>query len=364
MMAGDATKSVVERKIRVPSASKRVVFLFAALVACTTAVLSGPVPKSDASAGLLLVVNKGDRTLSVVDPQSGRQLAVVPVGGTTGHEVAASPDGRTAWVPIYGDSGVGSPGSDGRTVSLIDLKLLKMIASVDLGQPSRPHCAVFGPKDGRLYVTSELTRSIEVINPKTGKVIDSIPTGEPQSHMLSISSDGKRGYTSNAGAGTVSVIDLQNKKVLAVIPVSKLAQRIAISTDDRWVFTADQTKPQLAVIDTQTNKVKTWVPLPGVGFGMTPTHDGGRLLITQPASDSVLILNLLSMKVEQVIHVPADPQEIVVRPGDRIAYVSCDKSKQVVAINLSSGTIEKVIEVGAGADGLAWVAANQPALPR
>jgi DNA-binding beta-propeller fold protein YncE len=64
------------------------------------------------------------------------------------------------------------------------------------------------------------------------------------------------------------------------------------------------------------------------------------------------------MKVERVIHVPADPQEIVVRPDDRIAYVSCDQSKQVVAINLSSGKIEKVIEVGAGADGLAWAAAS------
>src|SRR5260370_21772931 len=59
----------------------------------------------------------------------------------------------------------------------------------------------------------------------------------------------------------VSAIDLQNKKVLSVIPVSQTVQRIATSVDDRWVFTADQTKPRLAVIDTQTDTVKTWVPL-------------------------------------------------------------------------------------------------------
>ena len=56
---------------------------------------------------LLLVVNKGDHTLSVVDPEAGEQISVVQVGGITGHEVAAAPNGRTAWVPIYGDSGVG-----------------------------------------------------------------------------------------------------------------------------------------------------------------------------------------------------------------------------------------------------------------
>jgi YVTN family beta-propeller protein len=340
----------------VRSTSKAAIFLIAAIVAFTTGELRGTQPKSDAR-DLLLVVNKGDQTLSIVDPESGRQLAAVPVGGTTGHEVAASPDGRTAWVPIYGDSGVGNPGSDGRTISVIDLKSQARIASVDLGHPSRPHCAVFGP-DGRLYVTAELTRSIDVIDPATRKVVESIPTGALQSHMLAISSDGKRGYTANVGSGTVSAIDLQNKKALAVIPISKVVQRIAISVDDRWVFTADQAKPQLAVIDTKTNTVKTRVALSDLGFGMTPTHDGRRLLITQPSSDTVSVLNLSSMKVEQVIHVPADPQEIVVRPDDRIAYVSCDQSKQVVGISLASGKIEKVIAVGAGADGLAWVPGN------
>jgi YVTN family beta-propeller protein len=340
------------------SAFTTTIFLVAAIAASTTGVLNGAAPKSDSNRDLLLVVNKGDRTLSIVDPESGRQVATVPVGGATGHEVAASPDGRTAWVPIYGDSGVGSPGSNGRTVTVIDLKSRKRIATVDLGHPTRPHCAIFCPRDGKLYVTAELIRSVEVIDPNTRKVVDSIPTGEPQSHMLAISSDGKRGYTANVGVGTVSAIDLENKKVLAVVQISKVVQRVAISIDDRWVFTADQTKPQLAVIDTQTNTVTARVALPDLGFSLAPTHDGRHLLITQPSSDSVSVLNLLSMKIEQVIHVPADPQEILVRPDDRIAYVSCDQSRQVAAINLASGKIEQLIKVGAGADGLAWVAAN------
>lgn len=55
--------------------------------------------------------------------------------------------------------------------------------------------------------------------------------------MLAISSDGQRGYTSNVSTGTVSVIDLRKRKVLAVIRVAKIVQRIAMSFDDRWVFT-------------------------------------------------------------------------------------------------------------------------------
>jgi YVTN family beta-propeller protein len=321
-------------------------------LSCVTFLRAG---SQSSTRGMLLVVNKGDHTLSVVDSDSGRQLAAISVGGITGHEVAASPDGRLAFVPIYGNSGVGQAGTDGSTIAVIDLQSRIKVGDIDLKAPSRPHCALFGPKDGRLYVTTELTSSIKVINPTTRAVIDSIPTSASQSHMLVISSDGERGYTSNVGDGTVSVIDLENKKVLAVIPVAKVVQRIAISSDDRWVFTADQTKPELAVIDTHSNTVKARVRLPALGYGITPTHDGRRLLVTQPSSDSVSILDLQTMKLERVIRVPAEPQEIVVRPDNRVAYVSCDESKRVAAIELPEGKIEKLIDVGAGADGIAWV---------
>lgn len=307
---------------------------------------------------LLLVANKADHTVSIVDPDAGRELAAVPVGGVTVHEVAASPDASLAWAPIYGNSGVGRPGTDGQTLSVIDLKTHKIVDTIDFQKPSRPHCAVFGPKDGKLYVTTELTKSIDVIDPKSRKIIDSIPTGERESHMLAISSDGSRGYTSNVGPGSVSAIDLVNKKVLAIIPVSGMAQRIAISPDNRWVFTADQTKPQLAVIDAQTNKIARWVPLPAIAFGTRPTQDGKWLLITLPGSSKVAVLNLDTMKVEHQIDVPAAPQEILMRPDGKVAYVSCDRSKQVAEIDLSSWKVNHLINVGAGADGLAWAASG------
>jgi hypothetical protein len=124
----------------------RTVFLLAAAIAaCTAGVLSESTPKSDSNRDLLLVVNKGDQTLGIVEPESGLQLATVPVEDTTGHEVAASPDGRTAWIPIYGNSGVGSPGAD-EEQSRGRIFTHTRIATTDLGHPARPHCAVFGPK--------------------------------------------------------------------------------------------------------------------------------------------------------------------------------------------------------------------------
>jgi YVTN family beta-propeller protein len=318
-----------------------------------------PMSISDATpaAGpVLLIANKGEQTLGIVDPQAGKQLIAIPEGGITGHEVVASPDGKTAYVPIYGNSGVGKPGTDGENIVVIDIASRKLVGNIDYGRGVRPHCAVFGPKDGMLYVTTELDKAISIIDPKTLKVVGSIPTGQPESHMLVLSPDGKRGYTANVGPGTVSVLDMENRKTLTVIPISGQTQRIAISPDGKLVFTADQTKPQLAVIDTATNKIKTWIPLPANGYGTAPTPDGRWLVVAVLGSNQVAVVDLATLKVAKLIDVPAAPQEVLVRPDGQVAYVSCDASQKIAAINTSTWTVDKLIDAGKGADGLAWAA--------
>ena len=305
---------------------------------------------------LLLVANQGDRSLSIIDPVAGRQIAVVPEGGVTGHEVVASPDGRKAFVPIYGDSGVGKPGSDGSNMVVIDIATRKVIGNVDFGHGVRPHCVVYDPNSGMLYVTTELDKTVTIVNPWTLKVVGTIPTTQAESHMLVISHDGRRGYTANVGPGTVSVLDISARKTITVIPISTGTQRISISNDDSMVFTADQTKPQLAVIDTSTNKVKTWVPLPAVGYGTAPTRDGRWLLVAMQSIGKVAVVDLSALKIARTIDVPPAPGEILVRPDGMVAYVSCPPSHQVAAIDLSQWKVTTLIDAGKGADGLAWSA--------
>ncbi|MGD0630666.1 MAG: cytochrome D1 domain-containing protein [Terracidiphilus sp.] len=309
---------------------------------------------AQAQQGRLLVAEKGQQSLAIVDPVSGKVLASVPEGGVTGHEVIASPDGRLAYVPIYGNSGVGKPGTDGRTLTVIDIASQKVVNMVDFGHGVRPHCPLIGPKDGLLYVTTELNQTVTLIDPKTLKIVGYIPTGQPESHMLALSHDGQRGYTANVGPGTVSVLDVPGRKVLKIIPISKNTQRISISPDDRWVFTADQTKPQLAVIDTSTNSVSKWIPLEGIAYGTAPTPDGNFLLVTLPDQNKIAVVDLKSMQVVRSVAVGVNPQEIVVRPDGKAAYVSCETSNQVAEISLDTWTLTRLIQTGKATDGLAW----------
>jgi YVTN family beta-propeller protein len=328
-------------------------FLVCLLIAVPLTMISSGTASTSLRRGWLIVANKGDQTLGIIDPNEGRQIATVPEGGTTGHELIASPDGKTAYVPIYGNSGVGKPGTDGSNIVVIDLASRKVTGNIDFGHGVRPHCAQFGPKDGMLYVTTELDKTISIIDPKTLKIVGTIPTGQPESHMLVISPDGTRGYTANVGAGTVSVLDMQARKTLEVIPISKNTQRISLSIDGKLAFTADQTSPRLAVIDTAAKKVKSWVTLPASGYGTAPTPDGKYLVVAVSKANKVAVVDLASLEVTHTIDVPAEPQEVLVGP-DGIAYVSCDHSHKVAAINTKDWKVERLIDAGPMVDGLAW----------
>lgn len=303
---------------------------------------------------MLLVANQKDASMSVIDTSTNKIVATVPVGGVTGHELVASPDGKLVYVPIYGNAGVGRAGTDGSEIAVIDLASKQIVGKVDFGHGVRPHCAVFG-KDGMLYVTTELDKSVSIIDPKTLKIVASVPTGQEQSHMFVLSKDGKRGYTANVGPGTVSVLDIAGRKTIAVIPISANTQRISLSRDGSMVFTSDQKAPRLAVIDTATDKVKQWVTLPSPGYGTVPTLNGRWLLVTQRETNQLAVVDLKKMEVIKTIDTGKGPSEVVVSSDGKRAYVACNFSNQISVIDLASWKVTDTIEGGKFADGLALV---------
>jgi YVTN family beta-propeller protein len=304
--------------------------------------------------GMLVVANQREHTALLIDPETRQELLKVTVG-VNGHEVAVSPDSRFAYVPIYGNSGVGKPGTDGATIDIVDLRDRKLAATIDLGKPLRPHRAEFGP-DGLLYVTAELDKAVDVVDPAIRKVIAQIPTGAIESHMIVISLDGTRAYTANVAAGSVSVLDLKKRTLVTVIPVAKIVQRISISADGKRVFTHDQDTPRIAVIDTATNKVASWIPVPATVYSSSPTVDGRKLLASSP-SGKIFVIDLATAKVEESFDIPPALGELLLTPDGKFAFVSCPAAGTIEVLDISAHKLLQPIKLTPGVDGLAWAPA-------
>ena len=127
------------------------IFLFGLVIAGDPAAGSAQTPSP-----ALLVLNKEDATLSIIDPGTRKTVAKIPTGEGP-HEIAVSDDGKMAFVANYGGR------SPGNTISVMDLVAQKELHRVDLGALRRPHGIVFA--EGKVWFTAEQNRLIARYDP-------------------------------------------------------------------------------------------------------------------------------------------------------------------------------------------------------
>jgi DNA-binding beta-propeller fold protein YncE len=328
---------------------------------CWLMLLCGTSVAAAQTGGLLAVVNQKEHSVVLVDAAARKPVASVSVG-VNGHEIAASADGKMLYVPIYGNSGVGKPGTDGSTIDVIDVASRKVAKTIDLGRPLRPHKPLLG-RDGMLYCTTELANAISILDPKTGVAVGQIPTGAKESHMLALSPDGRRGYTANVGAGSVSVLDIAGRKLVTVIPLTKTVQRITVSNDGRWVITSDYDHPRIAVIDAKTDALSRWVATGARPYVTQQTQDGRYLLVSEipdtedrTKAGQLEVLEMATWKVVHTYPLPAAGTGGFLLHGGLI-YLSVPAAGVIEVLDPETWTMQPEIRLTPGVDGLAWTRA-------
>jgi DNA-binding beta-propeller fold protein YncE len=335
--------------------SVHIPLFLASLAVIVALALTGPAHSASSTHGVLVVANQFEHAVLLIDPESHRELAKIIVG-VNGHEVTVDKDSRFAYVPIYGNSGVGKPGTDGTSIDVIDLRERKLAYRIDLGKPLRPHEPQFGP-EGQLYVTAELSQSLDAIDPATRKIVAENPTGQPESHMFVIrpGPDSPTAYTANVHAGTVSVLDIVHHSLITTIPVARTVQRISIQPDGLYVFTHDQDKPRIAVIDCLSNSVSTWIELPETVYSSEPTPNG-RWLIAAGLRGHIFAIDLHTRKLAKTFDAPQALGKVLVRPDGAVAYISFLTAGKIEVLDLKSWTLKPSIDLTPGVDGMAWAA--------
>jgi YVTN family beta-propeller protein len=131
-------------------------------------------------------------------------------------------------------------------------------AAVDAEIPvgSSPGAIVVG--GGSVWVKNHLEETVSRIDPRTNKVVATIPLGRGQFGYLTYGAGAL--WATNNDANTVSRIDPGTNRVVATIRVGSNPQGIAVSADGVWV--ANHREASLSRIDTRTNRVVATIRLP------------------------------------------------------------------------------------------------------
>jgi YVTN family beta-propeller protein len=188
----------------------------------------------------LLVLNKGEANLAIVDPATLKVVAKVPTGNGP-HEVAT--DGKLAFVANYGDQ------TPGNSLSVIDLATQKELRRVDLGGLRRPHGIV--AQGGKVYFTVELNKLVARYDPQTDKVDWLMGTGQEITHMLVMNKDASAIFTANILGDSVTALQQipgQRGWQATHIAVGKGPEGIDISPDGGEVWVAHSKDGGISII--------------------------------------------------------------------------------------------------------------------
>ncbi|MDQ3712035.1 MAG: YncE family protein [Acidobacteriota bacterium] len=297
---------------------------------------------------ILLVLNKNEANLVILDAATMKVLGKVPVGDSP-HEVVIAADGKRAFVANYGAQ---TPGS---SISVIDLVGRKEIKRIDLGGFLRPHGIV--EMDGNIYFTSETSRTVSRYNPAKDKIDWVMGTGQSATHMLVISNDKKRLFTANIASDTVTAINLgvpPSAQNITQIAVGKQPEAIDISPDGKEVWVGLNAEGAIDIVDTGTNKFKEKIKLGERPYRVEFTPDGKRVFATIPNTKEIVVLDAATRKEIKRMKLESVPLGLVFSADGRTAFVSAVQTDCVLKIDAEKFEILGRAETGNAPDGLAF----------
>jgi YVTN family beta-propeller protein len=370
-------------KFMIPKST--VILLLASLAAA--AALAEEIPRAS-----LLVLNKGDETLAIVDPTSLKVVGRLPAGPEP-HEVIASADGKLAFISNYGA---------GHTLSVVDLVAQRALPAVELGALHSPHGLALG--DGKIFFTAEANKVIGRYDPVSHQIDWILGLGQNRTHMIVVSSDAKRIFTSNVNSDTISIIEETTNinhfggpppgagrggpppwgpgnggpggpppgnhggppKVFSQVDWNETHIKVGagpegfdVSPDGQELWAANSHAGTVSVINVAQKAVAATLTVPTRFANRVKfTLDGKRVLISDLGGNDLVVMDVASRKEIKRIALGGGSAGILMQPDGARAYVAVGSENGLAVIDLNTLEVAGHIASGPGPDGLAWAVRN------
>jgi DNA-binding beta-propeller fold protein YncE len=263
--------------------------------------LGGPATAAERAAvplafrGNVVVSVAGADRLTIIDLATGGQRSV-PSGIDEPHELAVSPDGRWAVAADFGDY-LGDYTFSGTELGVYELPSGRLVRRIGLGQYRGPHDVVFTAPT-RVAVTTQTTRHVVEVDITTGRVLGATETRAKGSHTLAVTADSRLAFTANQAEGSMSRLDLANRRFLSRHVVGRgETEGIAATPDGREVWMGFGDMDALVVVDGPTGTVLDTI----AGFDkperMAMSADGRYAAITDFGCETVQVADVRTRRV-------------------------------------------------------------------
>jgi DNA-binding beta-propeller fold protein YncE len=325
----------------------------------------------------LLVLSKGDKTLSIVDPVSLKVIASMP-SGPDPHEVIASADGRLAFISNYG-------GGAYNTITVVDLRQQKTTGAIDLGALRGPHGLQFA--GGKVYFTAEGAKVLGTYDPASQKIDWVMGTGQDRTHMVWVSENLKTIVTSNVSSATMTILQQVTRRMgpppggpppqgagpgpggpppdgggprtdweETIVPVGRGAEGFDVSADEKELWAANAQDGTISILDLPAKKVLTTLSADVRSANRLKfTPDGKHVLVSVLGGTDLTVLDAATRQTIKRIKIGTGAAGIQMAPDGKLAYVACTSDSYVAIIDLNTLEVAGHLNAGKQPDGMAWV---------
>jgi DNA-binding beta-propeller fold protein YncE len=303
----------------------------------------------------VILIDKVGHHIRFYDPKTWTETSNIEVG-VNPHDIALSPDHKTAYVPIYGAGIYGRNPNPEHTIAIIDLVSHSLTGTIDVSPYVAPH-GIQIDSAGTLYVTCDASRKLLIIDPKTRAIKDAIDT-EGTSHWVALLPNATKAYTVNKNDRPfITVIDLKARKVAGHIAVPNGTEGVAASPDGKRVLALDYKDPVIHVIDPATDTIVDNITLQGndkAASRVRYSPDGSKI-VTDNNAQLVNIISASDLHGKQlVVPVGKSPMGVGFGPDNRTLIVGNHGDGSVSVIDMQEGKELKRFQAGAGIETMTW----------
>ncbi len=162
----------------------------------------------------------------------------------------------------------------------------------------------------------------------------------------------KKGQPKDTKNSKLFFIHPAHGHVMSTIAVSGWSHHQAITPDGKYVLSTHGLRNNISVVDVEENKVVTTIQTGMVPNYTVITRDGKKAYVSNSGSNNVAEIDLANWTVTRKLESGPAPEHMVFSKDQKIIYITNPRVGRVSAVSVKTGKIIKTYKIGKAAHGL------------
>ncbi len=286
------------------------------------------------------VPNELGNSVDVIDPSSQKIVGHFPVGREPQH-ITPSWD----MTRLY----VNNTQSDSLTV--IDPQTGRPVGTIPV---TDPYNLYFTPDGTRAIVVAERYNRLDFRDPKTWKLIKSVPIPWSGVDHMDFSADGSYLMASTEYSGFVVKVDVRAMSYIGEARVGGLPIDVRLAPDGSVFYVANQGRHGVSIIDPQAMKEVGFIPTGMGAHGLQLSRDTKSLYVSNRLEGTISVIDLAAQRVRARWDIGGSPDMMQISPDGRQLWVSNRFHGMVTVVDTATGQVLHKIRTGANPHGIAY----------